>query len=562
METRKLSKSTPDILNRNKLRATLADSVDDGDTVVVDIEAPDATTGIVVKGMISNATVTPGTTADVSANTLTISGAALTATTLGSPIGRSIPEGVSAYAFATFSLDASAAGEGAQVTSITVTDSLGTGAAVADIDDTSLWADLTTANSARGDVYETQISSVYQWSAATQAFTISPTLTVAKSTYKNIALIATINTSADANDSHTFYIAAAGVTANGSSTGSSTTVSYVSTNKQTWTVATVGTLTVSVDSSTPVSGIVLGGTNQVSLGVFRLAANNVEDLDVDQLIVHASNGSFATTYYLYQGAALIGRQAGAERMVFPLADNAVIVPANGYKLLTIKADLQAVDGTTITNGASISAGLKDSTNTLVTGKLSGQQATNSTAYSGNAMTIYKSRPYVTKNANSPAGGNTLTVSSAFEVARFDITAHANDDITFEPADGDSIVLYANGYVTDTTQAYLTFTWKDMSTGNTLGTSTGSRFITSTIGTISGVMSFPNSLTVPAGETKTISITLDTTDFEDAGDSIQVYLDDVNSNNFIFGVNGTGAYKEAAVVLKNDIMFANFGSIRN
>lgn len=546
--------------NSYYVKATLADSVDNGDTIVVDIDDPSSTT--TVKGMISNASVSPGTASDVSANTLTIAGAALTATTLGSPIGRSIPEGVSAYVFATFSLDASAAGESEQVTSITVTDSLGSGAAVTDIDDASLWADLTAGNSVRGDVYETQVSTVYQFAAATQAFTISPTLTIAKGTYKKLALVASINTTADANDSHTFYINSSGVTSNGGSTGSSTTVTYVSTNKQTWTVAANGSLTVSRDSSSPLAAMVIGGTEKVTLGVFRLAANNVEDLDVDQFIVHATNGSYATTYYLYQGTTLIGQQAGAERMVFPLADNTVLIPANGYKLFTVKADLQSVDGTTITNGADIDVGLKDSTNTLVTGKLSGQQATNNTAYTGYTMDIYKSRPYVVKNSASPVGGNTLSVSSAFEVARFDITAHANDDITFENADGDSITLYMNGYVADTTQAYLTFTFKDLSTGNTLGTATGTAGSTTSINT-NGVMSFQtNSLTVPAGETRTISITLDTTDFEDAGDSISVKLDDVDTDNFIFGINGSGAYKEGDDILKNDIIFSTFGSVRN
>jgi len=535
------------------VKATIADSVATSDTVKITIDQDPATL-TVATGMRSNDEIVELPVADVDANTLTVSGAALTVTTLASPASRSIPKGTSDFVWATFSLDAGSAGENIRVTSITITDSLGAAAAATDIDNAELWADLTSANSVRGDVYETLISATKQPSAATTAFTLTPTLTVTKGTFVKVALVADLNT-AGGTGYHMFSLTTGGVSGNGASTGNAlvdgTSTSYVTASVQTMTATTGGTLTVTKDATTPIADIILGNTNGVTLAAFRLAANNVEDLDLDQITFSATNGTYASTLYFYNGTQLLGSTPGANHGTVVFNDGTLTIPVNSYKLITVKADVMDIDGTARTNGASMNMGVEYTDNIKTTGLLSGQSVTSSIAKAGNTMVAYKARPYFAKNSASPSGQ--ITPLSSQEVARFDITASSADDITFENT-VNFLKLYVSANVNDTTQNTMTFILKD-SDGNTLDTgaqaaaSTHSKAMATTV-------TFPfasNSLTVPAGTTKTIYVYSDLSDFEDAGDSMQVYWSSADTSVSSFSINNNdGAYTEGAKLFRNNI----------
>jgi len=57
-------------------------------------------------------------------------------------------------------------------------------------------------------------------------------------------------------------------------------------------------------------------------------------------------------------------------------------------------------------------------------------------------------------------------------------------------------------------------------------------------------------TVPAGQTKYLYVYGTTTDFEDRGDSIQVWLDDVDGD-IDWGINGVGSYNRGNIIFKGD-----------
>ena len=123
-------------------------------------------------------------------------------------------------------------------------------------------------------------------------------------------------------------------------------------------------------------------------------------------------------------------------------------------------------------------------------------------------------------------------------------------------------------VTDTNTGYITFTLKD-GDGNVLGydsvsfgsalTLSGSSvtFDSSNSSGATPANGSTNSLTIPAGQTKKIYVYAVTTDFEDDGDSIQVYLDDDADANCTFGINGSGTYAEGTKIFKGDIYAGSF-----
>lgn len=534
------------------VKATIADSVATSDTVRINIDLSSAA-NLLATGMLSNNAIVEAPVSLVSANTMTVSGVGLTVTTLASPASKSVPKGTSDYVWATFSLDAGSAGEDIRVSSIIVTDSLGTNAAAADIDNAELWADLTSANSSRGDIYETIITATKQPSATTTTFTMTPTLTVPKGTFVKVALVADLASGAGSG-SHSFSIAS-GLSANGAVTGNAlvdtTSITYVTTSTQSMFATTGGTLTVTADTNTPIADIVLGGTSNVTLSMFKLAASNVEDLDLDEISFVASNGTAASTLYFYNGSTLLGSIPGANTGTVIFNDGTLTIPANGNKIITVKADVYPVDGTTVTNGLALRVILQGLNNVKTTGLLSGQTANSSALALGNSMAIYKVKPTFAKNSSSPSGQ--LVPLANQEVARFDITASAGGDISFIGGTN-FLKLYVSASINDTTQSQMTFTLKD-STGTTLDTDIQAA-ASNTTKAMATTVTFPfagSNLTVSAGTTKTIYVYSNLSDFEDTGDSMQVYWSAADTTVSSFGIDGAGAYTEGAKIFRNNIM---------
>lgn len=551
-------------VHKYTVKAKIADAVSTGDTIKVTINDPDSATGITAKGMTSGDSIVPTPGADVDANTLTVAAGDLDEVTLTTPILASVAKGFADYIWATASLSAANSGEDVLVSSISVLDTTSSAADGDDIDNMELWADLTSANSARGDAYETKISNTENPSGndagdnPTQAFTLTQTLTVAKGTFVKIALVADLNAGAAGvvdTDSHTFSFSAA--TATGSASGQDITED-VSGSGQAMTITTSGTLTVTADSSTPAANIIVAG-QEVTLGVFRLAASNVENLDIDDLTFTVTGGASIASYTLYNGATAVGTASSGTSPKFTLADGSVTVPKNSYVRLTLKGMVQPKEY--LTNNTTITAAINGTTladSVNGTGLASGAEIdSNAQVASANGMDAYDTKPtfaVVSSRSGYILTGD-LTPSASMLLAIYDVTANSSEDVTFEKAADiatDNTITFGISSVQGDGTSAQTWTLKD-GNGTTLDTESVAYDATTV------EFEFTDAtFTVPAGETKSLFVYADTTEKEDNGDTIQVYLDDGTATNINWSINlDDGNYADADKIFRNDIYAGSF-----
>jgi hypothetical protein len=551
-------------VHKYTVKAKIADGVATGETIVIDLGTPG--TSITAKGMSSGDSIVATPAADLAANTLTVAAGDINVVTLTTPLLASVPKGVADYIWATASLSAADSGEDVQVSTISVLDTTGGDTTVDpdDVDNMELWADLTSANSTRGDVYETKISNTENPSGnavdanVTTAFTLNQTITIAKGLFIKVALIADLNSGAVGTvdtGTHTFKFSAGTFTGAASGQDIDET-SGLSGDGQAMTITSAGTLTISKDSSSPLASDIIVSGETVTLGVFRLAANNVENLDVDDLTFSVTGGASVDTYYLYNGTTVIGTSSSGTAPKFTLADGTLTVPKNSYVRLTLKA--KTVDKDSTTNNTTITALLQVSDSVNATGLASGTEVdSNGQQAIALGMDLYKTKPTfaaVASRAGKSALSGNLNPSSAMLVAIFDVTANASEDVTFEAAGVGGLVVKMDRSRGDSDGTADTWTLKD-SDGNTLDSTTVAD------GTANTTVTFDFTtagFTVPAGTTRSLEIYADTSDFEDNGDTIQVYLDDSTAANIDWSINNDAAsYFDADKIFRGDIYAGSF-----
>ncbi len=536
------------------VKVKFATDTSTGDALQVAIA--DADSDITAKGMTTNDSITASpTAAAVAGNTQTMAAGSLTATTLTSPVARNVAAGTQDFIWMTASLGAGTSGEDIQVTALVIEDTLGAaGHDASEIDNAEIWADLTTANSARGDIYETKVSKIEQpddtgATDETHTFSLTQTVTVPKGTFVRIAFIADLASGASTNDTHTISLDtdSGDVTATGADTGQTITLTPSGAG-QTMTVVAGGTLTLTVDSSSPEASLLIAGTLQQTLAVFRLAADNVEDLDLDNITLTVTGGNDVGTYYFYHGDTLIQTAETGTSPRVDFADGTVTILANGNVKITVKGDLKAA--TEITNGDTVRVAIAASGDVDTTGLASGS-AVDSTVTNQDAKThkVFESRPFFAVNSLSPAGNFVPAANSV--VAIFDITADAAEDITFENADGNTLTVNISATIQTSDGAADTFTLIDKSTGVTLDTASAAIESATSV-----TFDFTNnSLTVPAGQKRSVEIQVDTaemTSSTSSKDSIQLWLDDASATNVDWGIDGTGSFNEADIIFRGDI----------
>ena len=513
-----------------------------GDTIVMNANPSgwsDAT------GDTTGDTVTiPGTTA--TGNTMTVRAAALTAITSASePTTRSVVSGATNYIWATAALDAGNSGEDVRVSAVTVSDVSATSTGT-DLDNVEIWANLSggsSNDSVRGDRFETRVKTAEQMTGSTGTNTLAMTLdthiTVAKNSSVEIAVVGSLASSAT---SGTHKVSISAVTAVGTNSGTTVSVSPTGAG-QVQTIASGGTLTTSVDGVSPVASIVLDNTSsEQTVAVFRLASSNVEDLDVDSIKI-ASGNAAVQKYVFYVGSTKVGEKINSGSPELFLPDGTLTVPANGNVLLTVKAVLNNVDGTTVANGATIAVVLDE---VQTTGKGSGTATDDTTDRTAATHTVYEAVP--TFAYNNSGVSTSLVPASNTLVGRLTVSNSGDKDITFTTGASDQLVINftISGSVSATTSAV---TLKDDNSGLTL--STGD-LATTTGATTATLDTWSNQLTIPAGGSKTLSILVNTTGLSTGGNSIQSWLDDSSASNLEFAIDGTGAYAEGDVVFRGDI----------
>ena len=175
-------------------------------------------------------------------------------------------------------------------------------------------------------------------------FTFDNVLVIPKGTVTTLAMKCNIGSatsgthvwSIDSNDA---------MTATGVTSGASVNVSETATSGGTMTIAS-GSLTVTVDSSSPSYAIAAGGATGVTTSVVKFrAANEAITLTKLGLTLTATSGSGnkssdLVSVYVYDGSTLVGTATftGANTSATSTLTTTVTLPKDTDKTLTIKAD--------------------------------------------------------------------------------------------------------------------------------------------------------------------------------------------------------------------------------
>jgi hypothetical protein len=172
---------------------------------------------------------------------------------------------------------------------------------------------------------------------------------------------------------------------------------------------------------------------------------------------------------------------------------------------------------------------------------SGSVTTTGTLVEGNDMYVYKSIPTVAFSPDTPSG--VVSPSANAVLAKIDITASANEDITFASSTSNSLTVQ----VATSGAAISSLVLKDAS-GNTLDSSAT---VTSGEAVFNIGQSTDSDLTIPAGTTKTIIIYGDASAFSTVNGTIQIWLDDVDGD-IDWGIDGSGSYNKGDIIFKGDL----------
>jgi len=536
------------------VKVKISSAASTGDTVKIGINS------VTAKGMTTNDTITVTTSAE--GNTQSVAAGYLVATNMTQPVARNLAKGISDFVWAQASLDAGASGEDVVVTAIQYEDTNSSTMGFEAIDNAELWADLTSANSARGDIFETKITDTVQPASTTGAnqtydFILTSNLKITKGTFVKIAFVGDLSADSTLNDEHTVSIDndTDDVTAAGADTGATVSVAAAGGSGQKMTVKTSGALTLTLDSSSPAAGLILDETDMITLGVWKLAASNVENLDLDSVLLTATGTTDGVdTYYFYAGKTtltLIGTALGGASPEIQVPDGLVTIPANDYTLLTVKAKTNDVDGTAVQNGDSIQADIEYAGDIDTTGLSSGVAVdSTATATAAVAQKLYESYPKFTVDASSPSG--TLIPSNNTLIAIFDVKAMGNKDVTFDGAAApngssadDKIYLQVSSMAGTISTSTIDIVVKDQD-GSTLDDPTPIS------GTNLAIDFTSKDFVIPAGETKKLYIYASTTGLTTAGDSIQAWFDD-GGTAINWSINyDDGDYAETATIFKGDI----------
>jgi len=204
--------------------------------------------------------------------------------------------------------------------------------------------------------------------------------------------------------------------------------------------AVTGVLTTSLSTDTPAEGIIIGSetaaTENVELLKFNLKASQ-DTVGVDTIVFQATGtavpSSLISAVKLYDGTTLIGSESfGTGLSTTTFSGLGLIIAKDTTKVLTVKADLNLIDGTNATTGDFVLIGVPAN---FIVGEDSSYNTVNGGNVTGNTEYIYLAGPKIT-----------LVSASIDKVLNANNqTTHGDGTITFKVmALGGDIVIPENG----------------------------------------------------------------------------------------------------------------------
>ncbi len=403
------------------LRGQLSSDFGNGDTIQA-TTTPSSTYWTNVRGTITGNSITLSGS-DVTGNTMTVRSGQVVLSVASSPAAQTIVAGGTGVTVSGINFDATQSGEDVRFNSakFLYTESLSTND---DINNCAAYDGATRLNSSGVSFGD---------NADDLTFSFDTPLVVSKGTVKTVTIKCDIPS---ITNSGTFSVGVAesgtsgnaGFTGTGVTSSQSITPSLITADTltgNTMTASSGGALTVAKDSSSPSYSLAAAGTTGVTLGMLRFNGTN-EDMRLDRVALQMSNSAASsspanlTQVTIWDGATQVGTAlfAGTRFATSTLSGN-VVIPANGFKVLTIKGDLANI-GTgqaTTTNGILIQVDYDDadSTGTRAIGQQSGTtiNRTSSADTAVDGVRVFRSYPssFATQNSGLTqtliSGTNTL-----------------------------------------------------------------------------------------------------------------------------------------------------------
>ncbi len=377
-----------------------------------------------VTGQVTGNTITPSPTSVVTGNTMTSKSASLTASVSASPVAQTVVSGGSQFTFANYQLDASASGEDIRFNTLLLAYDAN-GNTATNIKNCRLYDG---ALDLSGSTNKVDPSAT----ASSTSFTIDGGLTITKGTVKTVAMKCDI--AGGATGSYRWGLdSLASMTATGLTSGQSATLTLNDSVGQLMTLATGGSLTVTLDTAnTPSYGLAAAGTTGNTFSVLKVHATN-EAITLNKIGLQLTNTASSsakglTSVTLWDGSTLVGSQvfAGTDTTMTLTLSTPVLIAKDADKLLTVKGDLAQIgtsqDGTA---GHLVAIDYDGTTaaNTQGTGQSSGTtintSSTGDTASSG--LRTQRTYPVIARVAPPT---NTLD-NGQKSLLRFKITANGN-----------------------------------------------------------------------------------------------------------------------------------------
>ncbi len=358
----------------------------------------------------------------VTGNQMTVKAAANTVTVAADPASKTVVMGQTGFTFANIQFDGTASGEDVKYTS-------------AQFRYTDGGSDPTNCFVYDGS---TKLNNTAINPAGTGAdtYTFDNHLTVPKGTIKTVALKCDIPASLTAGHQMIFGINSADtISGTGAESGATASLTYSTANSGTMTLAAAGSLTVTKDASSPSYALAAAGSSDVTMGVLKFHAAN-EDITLEKVSLQLTNTASSSAsdivkVSLYDGSTKVGEAifTGTNTNATSTLTGSFVIPADGDKLMTVKADLSAIGtGQPGTQGHLIAIDYDgdDTTGTRGTGAASGT-AVNTSSTSDTAMSgvrMYRSFPTLTK-VDVPT--NTLD-NGQKSLLRFKVSADSAGDV--------------------------------------------------------------------------------------------------------------------------------------
>ena len=384
-------------------------------------------------------------TADIVGNTFTLTDSTLTVVVASPPSDGTYVKGTSAVPVVGFSFEASDASD------VTVTDI--TLRAAGDLDGT--WdgeSDAVESDTISScSLYDSETGSLAAGPEAlntsSEALFTNFSWTVPSGETKkliakcNFANLDTTVIAAEANDAYTFYLASNADVQAEDESGDSVTINAIDAadgnynNTAADTVISIvdsGTLTVTLDGSTPNSAIILGNSPGVSVGAWKLTAAN-ESFKVTKLAFNngGSSDTVAANVKLTcqnQAGTTVSKTSFLAATVVTFNSLDCYVPSASSKTISVMIDTNDVSATGADSGDTLTLTL-DASVLEATGLGSGELVgTASIDAAANEMTIRKTKPTLSLASGNPSGAQAPGFS---EVFRFNVAASAGDNVSGE-----------------------------------------------------------------------------------------------------------------------------------